>query len=122
MNLNCEILSVGTELLLGNITNTNARFLSEALAGIGVNVLYHSVVGDNEERLTEAFNLALGRCDVVILTGGLGPTTDDITKETVFKALGLESQFNENCYNKIIDYFKAKGKNCPDNNKKSQLT
>ena len=118
MNLNCEILSVGTELLLGNITNTNARFLSEALADIGVNVLYHSVVGDNEERLTESFNLALSRCDVVILTGGLGPTTDDITKETVFKALGLESQFNENCYNKIVDYFKAKGKNCPDNNKK----
>ena len=118
MNINCEILCVGTELLLGNITNTNARFLSEELANIGVNVLYHSVVGDNTERLTESFNLALSRVDLVILTGGLGPTQDDLTKETVFSALGLESEFNEACYDKIVEYFKAKGKTCPDNNKK----
>lgn len=118
MELNCEIIAVGTELLLGNITNTNARFLSEELASAGVNVLYHSVVGDNQKRLTEVFNYALQRANVVILTGGLGPTQDDLTKETVFSSLGLQSEFNESCYNKIVDYFKAKGKQCPDNNKK----
>lgn len=118
MELNSEIIAVGTELLLGNITNTNSRFLSEQLAACGVNVLYHTVVGDNKARLTDAFNLAKTRANVIILTGGLGPTQDDITKETIFEAIGLDSEFNEDCYNKIVDYFKAKGKQCPDNNKK----
>lgn len=118
MELNCEIIAVGTELLLGNITNTNARFLSEELAGVGVNVLYQSVVGDNPQRLTEVFNTALCRTNLVILTGGLGPTPDDLTKETVFDALGLQSEFIQSEYDKILEYFAHKGKECPENNKK----
>lgn len=118
MELNCEIIAVGTELLLGNITNTNARFLSEQLASSGVNVLYQSVVGDNETRLKEVFNNALNRANLVILTGGLGPTPDDLTKETVFDALELQSEFIEAEYQKILDYFAHKGKTCPENNKK----
>ena len=118
MELNCEIIAVGTELLLGNITNTNARFLSEQLASAGVNVLYHTVVGDNPNRLKDTFNNALIRANLVILTGGLGPTPDDLTKETVFDALGLQSEFIESEYDKILAYFEHKGKPCPENNKK----
>lgn len=118
MELNCEIIAVGTELLLGNITNTNARFLSEELANAGVNVLYQSVVGDNPESLKEVFNTALNRTNLVILTGGLGPTPDDLTKETVFDALGLQSEFIGAEYDKILEYFAHKGKECPESNKK----
>jgi nicotinamide-nucleotide amidase len=78
-----EILAVGTELLLGQITNTNARWMSESLAGIGADVLYHQVVGDNLERIVEAIRLASARADVVIVTGGLGPTQDDITRDAL---------------------------------------
>jgi nicotinamide-nucleotide amidase len=78
-----EILAVGTELLLGQITNTNARWMSESLAGIGADVLYHQVVGDNLGRIVDAIRLASARADVVIVTGGLGPTQDDITRDAL---------------------------------------
>ena len=78
-----EILAVGTELLLGQIANTNARWMSEALAGIGADVLHHQVVGDNLERIVEAIRLSSSRADVVIVTGGLGPTQDDITRDAL---------------------------------------
>ena len=84
-----EILAVGTELLLGNITNTNAQFLSELLASAGIDVLYHTAVGDNPQRLRAAVETARGRCDLLVFTGGLGPTYDDMTKETVVEAFGL---------------------------------
>ena len=84
-----ELISVGTELLLGNITNTNARYLSEQCAMLGLSVYYQTVVGDNEARLTETVQMALGRSDCLILTGGLGPTEDDLTKEVCAKALGF---------------------------------
>ncbi len=84
-----EILSVGTELLLGNITNTNARYLSEKLADVGIDVYHQTVVGDNKARLIDAVKLAIKRSDLVITTGGLGPTTDDLTKQTIAEALGL---------------------------------
>jgi len=84
-----EIVGVGTELLLGQIANTNAQWMSERLAGIGVDVLHHQVVGDNLERITDAFRLALSRSDVVISTGGLGPTQDDITRDAIAAALGV---------------------------------
>ena len=83
-----ELISVGTELLMGNIVNTNAAYLSKELAAIGVSVYYQSTVGDNKERLMAAIETALKRADVIILSGGLGPTADDLTKETAAEALG----------------------------------
>ncbi len=84
-----ELVSVGTEILLGNIVNTNAAYLSEKCALLGLSVYYQQVVGDNEDRLMESFKLAYNRSDIIILTGGLGPTQDDITKEVVAKVCGL---------------------------------
>ena len=87
---NTEILSVGTELLLGHVTNTDARDVSELLSGLGINVLYHTVVGDNPRRLKECIELAKSRADIIISTGGLGPTCDDITKQSLAEVFGLE--------------------------------
>jgi nicotinamide-nucleotide amidase len=84
-----EILGVGTEILLGQIANTNAQWMSDRLAEIGVDVLHHQAVGDNEARIAAAVRLALSRADVVIATGGLGPTQDDVTREGIAAALGL---------------------------------
>ena len=78
-----ELLAVGTELLLGNILNTNARDLSQLLSGLGLNVYHHTVVGDNPARLAQAVEIAKGRADILITTGGLGPTCDDLTKKVV---------------------------------------
>jgi nicotinamide-nucleotide amidase len=83
-----EIVAVGTELLLGQIANTNARWISESLAAIGVDVLHHQAVGDNRERIVEAMRLASSRADAVIVTGGLGPTQDDITRDAFADLLG----------------------------------
>jgi nicotinamide-nucleotide amidase len=83
-----EVLAVGTELLLGQIANTNARWMSESLAAIGVDVLHHQVVGDNLDRIVEAMRLSAARADVVIVTGGLGPTQDDITRDALGVLLG----------------------------------
>ena len=79
--MNAEILAIGTELLMGQIANTNAQFITARLSELGVNVHYHTVVGDNAERLKESLSLAFSRSDCVIMTGGLGPTYDDMTKE-----------------------------------------
>ncbi len=84
-----EIVSVGTELLMGQVVNTDAQFIAAGIAPLGYQVFYHITVGDNRERLTEVIQTALSRADVVIFTGGLGPTDDDLTKETVAAALGL---------------------------------
>ena len=84
-----EIISVGTEILLGHITNTDARDISEMLSKIGINVKYHTVVGDNPERLRKCVEIAKGRADVIITTGGLGPTVDDLTKQVLAEAFGL---------------------------------
>ena len=90
-----ELICVGTELLLGNILNTNAKYLSEKCAELGLSLYYHTVVGDNPERLSETVKLAFSRSDVVIFTGGLGPTTDDLTKEVVAETLGLPLVYDE---------------------------
>lgn len=87
--MRAEIVAVGTELLLGQIPNTNARWMSERLAAIGVDVLHHQAVGDNLERIVEALRLATGRADVVLVTGGLGPTQDDITRDAIAAVLGV---------------------------------
>ena len=83
-----EIICVGTEILMGNIVNTNAAFLAEGCAALGLNNYFQTVVGDNEERLTWAFKTAIGRSDIVLVSGGLGPTEDDLTKEVAAKVTG----------------------------------
>ena len=87
---NTEIISVGTELLLGHVTNTDARDISELLSQIGINVLYHTVVGDNPERVKQCVEIARERADIIITTGGLGPTCDDLTKQLLAEAFGLK--------------------------------
>lgn len=114
--MNLEIIAVGTEILHGDIANTNAQYISKKMELIGVDVLYHSVVGDNEKRIKEAFDIALNRADIIIATGGLGPTQDDITKEAVAKLLNLEMIYDEASHNKIKEYFVKKGVIAPENN------
>jgi nicotinamide-nucleotide amidase len=92
--VNCEILAVGTELLLGNTINTDAASLSEMLAQLGINVYWHTVVGDNPKRLSEAVAIAKERADLIITTGGLGPTYDDLTKTVLAQCFGLEMEFH----------------------------
>ena len=116
-----ELISVGTEILLGNIVNTNAAYLSEKCAALGLSCYYQSVVGDNEERLTEAIQAAVSRSDFVILSGGLGPTQDDLTKETAAKVLGKELVMDETSRKRIKDYFEKMGREIPDNNWKQAM-
>lgn len=101
-----ELISVGTELLLGNIVNTNANYLSQKCAELGYDLYYEITVGDNKERLSEVLENSMTRSDVVILTGGLGPTQDDMTKEAVAKVLGRELLMDEPSRKKIEAYFK----------------
>ncbi|WP_295588156.1 competence/damage-inducible protein A [uncultured Oscillibacter sp.] len=105
MSHTAEIIAVGTELLLGNIANTNAQELSQALSAVGINVYWHTVVGDNPERLAQAVDIARRRADVIITTGGLGPTYDDLTKQTVCAAFGLPLVFHPDILEEIRRYF-----------------
>lgn len=93
--MKAELIAVGTEILTGQITNTNAQFLSEKLAELGIDVYFHTAVGDNESRLLSVLDQASQRSDLVILCGGLGPTEDDLTKQTLAKFLGKELVFDE---------------------------
>ncbi len=116
-----EILCVGTELLLGDIVNTNASFLSAELANLGIGVYHHSVVGDNPARLKAALTLALSRADLVIMSGGLGPTKDDLTKETAAELFGRKMQMNEDCLRDIRAYFESTGRVMTENNEKQAM-
>ena len=104
-----ELISVGTEILLGNIVNTNAAYLSEKCAQLGLSLYYQTVVGDNPERLEETLKTALGRSDVVILGGGLGPTQDDLTKEVTAKVLGKELKEDPHTRELIQGFFNTRG-------------
>lgn len=119
--MNAEIIAVGSELLLGQIVNTNARFLSTQLANIGVNVFYHTVVGDNPERLKGAIEIAEARTDLIIFTGGLGPTKDDLTKETIASHLGRGLVHDEAALESIEQYFQAVKRPMTENNRKQAL-
>lgn len=99
-----ELVCVGTELLLGNIVNTNAAYLAEMCARLGLSMYYQSVVGDNEERMTQVIAQAVDRSDVVILCGGLGPTQDDLTKEVTAKVMGMKLVEDEHTRNCILEY------------------
>lgn len=114
--MNAEILAVGTELLMGQIVNTNAQYISQKLNSIGVNVYYHSVVGDNTSRLKDSILTALGRCDVVVMTGGLGPTQDDLTKETTASVFDKKLVLHEDSLNKIKAFFDRIQRKMSDNN------
>lgn len=116
--MKAEILAVGTELLMGQISNTNAQYISSKLPNVGVGVYYHSVVGDNPDRLQESLKLALERCDVVITTGGLGPTQDDLTKEIIANVLGKKLVLDEESLGLIKDYFNRVGRKMTANNEK----
>lgn len=119
--MKAEIIAVGTELLLGEILNTDAQFLASELSLLGIDVYYQSVVGDNEKRLTDTIRLALSRSDIVITSGGLGPTSDDITKETLAKAMGVEIELHEPSLERIKDYFKKMGRNMAQINEKQAV-
>jgi nicotinamide-nucleotide amidase len=114
--MNAELLAVGTELLLGNVTNTDARDLSEGLSALGINVYWHTVVGDNPERLTECVEIARRRADLIITTGGLGPTCDDLTKQVLAKAFGLELYYDEAEAQGIRAWFQKRGYPMTENN------
>ena len=112
---NTEILSVGTELLLGHITNTDTRDISEMLSRIGVNVRYQTVVGDNPERLAQCVGIAKERADVIITTGGLGPTCDDLTKQVLAESFGLKLVENAAEREGLYEYIRT-GKQFTPNN------
>lgn len=116
--MNFEIISIGTEILLGQIVNTNARDISRLLSELGMNVYYTTVVGDNPERLKEALEVACKRVDGIITTGGLGPTEDDLSKETIAEFCGLKCVTHKESKRRLIDYFEKQGKYMPQNNLK----
>ena len=118
-----ELISVGTEILLGNIVNTNAAYLSEKCAGFGLSLYNQQVVGDNEDRLIEALKVAIGRSDIVILSGGLGPTQDDLTKEVTAKVMECELVEDAPSKENIVRMLKNFGlkNNITENNWKQAL-
>lgn len=116
-----ELICVGTELLLGNIVNTNAAYLAEQCAGLGLSCYFQTVVGDNAERLELVLRTAMQRSDIVILSGGLGPTEDDLTKETAAKVCGRKLVLHEASKAAIEAYFRRKGVEPTDNNWKQAM-
>lgn len=119
--MTCEIISVGTEILLGEILNTNTQYISEELASIGIGVYYHTTVGDNVDRLKNILDIAIKRADLIIITGGLGPTKDDLTKETVADVLNTELYLDKDSLKNIQDNFEGRNYKMPLNNKKQAL-
>lgn len=112
-----EIVSVGDEITTGYILNTNAPFLSQSLAEIGVRVLYHTTVSDDMDAMVDAFAVALRRADVVICTGGLGPTKDDLTRQAAAAVLGVELTFDQPSFDHIVQLFSRRGREMPDSNR-----
>lgn len=116
-----EILCVGTELLIGDIVNTNAAYLSRRLAALGIGVFWQNVVGDNPERLAAELRTALERADLVVLSGGLGPTKDDLTKEVAASVFGRETELCPEALERIERYFAATGRVMTENNRKQAM-
>jgi nicotinamide-nucleotide amidase len=121
MSLKAEIIGIGTELLLGQIVNTNARDISERLSSLGIDVLYHTAVGDNPGRIDAVFRTALQRSDLIITTGGLGPTLDDLTKERVAEVLGLPLELRAAELETLQSRFTRRGIEMPPNNIKQAM-
>ena len=119
--MTAEIICVGTELLLGDILNTNAQFLSRELAELGISVMHQHVIGDTPARLKELVLQAKSRSDLLVFSGGLGPTEDDLTKETVAEAFGDTLAFDEGEWQKIIDFFARTNRRPTPNNRKQAM-
>ncbi len=119
--MEAEIIAVGTELLLGDILNTNAQFLSRELASLGISVHFQTVVGDNPARLESVVQMARARSDLLVFSGGLGPTDDDLTKETVARAYGDSLRFDGEELEKIKSFFAAWGRTMPETNRKQAM-
>ena len=119
--MRCCILSVGTELLFGHTINTNAAYLSKELNLLGFDVMYHFVVGDNDGRLSETLKSALEKCDLIITTGGLGPTEDDITKETIADVFDEELVMHAESFAALERYAKKRGRKLTENNYKQAM-
>lgn len=117
----CELISVGTEILLGDILNTDAQFLSQELAKLGISVMHQSTVGDNADRLKSLLDEAARRSDIIILSGGLGPTPDDITKEVCCEFFGKKMYLHKESLDRMTAYFKEKSRPMPDNNIKQAM-
>ncbi|MBP2001046.1 nicotinamide-nucleotide amidase [Paenibacillus shirakamiensis] len=119
--MKAEIIAVGTELLLGQIVNTNARYLSEELAALGVDVYFQTVVGDNFIRLQQAIHIAEDRADIIIFSGGIGPTQDDLTKDALAASLGLELHIDRQAMDNVEAFFKNRGSIMTENNGRQAL-
>ena len=117
MSHTAELIAVGTELLLGNIANTDAQMLSQGLSALGINVYYHTVVGDNPERLRAAVELAKSRADLILTTGGLGPTCDDLTKNVLAACFGKELVYNQEAEERCRAFFQKIGREMTTNNR-----
>ena len=119
--MTAEIICVGTEILLGNIVNTNAAYLAEKLAASGLDCYYQTVVGDNAERLAGVLKCAMERSDVILLSGGLGPTEDDLTKETVAKVCGKKLSVDDHSMERIAEFFAVRDIQPTENNWKQAM-
>lgn len=120
-DMTVELICVGTELLLGSIVNTNAAYLAEKCADLGLSCYFQTVVGDNEERLSLTLSQAVKRSDIVILCGGLGPTEDDLTKETAARVCGVELELSQSVKESIRAYFEKRGMDAAENNWKQAM-
>lgn len=118
MSLSAEIIAVGTEILLGEITNTDAVVVAQALSELGINAYYQTVVGDNPERLRDVIEIAKSRADIIITTGGLGPTFDDLTKNVAAEAFGRKLCLHKPSLERIEGYFERLGRKMTDNNRR----
>lgn len=119
--MKAEIIAVGTELLLGQITNTNARYLSQQLSYIGIDVYYQTVVGDNLNRLKQAIELASSRADVILFSGGIGPTQDDLTKDALAEVLGRSIYIDPASMEKVASFFEGRNITMTENNRRQAL-
>jgi competence/damage-inducible protein CinA-like protein len=113
-----EIITIGTEILLGEIVDTNTRYIARTLRGMGVNIYRTTTIGDNTERIAEAIRHSMGRADIVITTGGLGPTVDDPTRDAVAKAAGVELEFREDLWEQVVAVISRYGRKPSENQKR----
>ena len=119
--MRAEIVSIGSELLLGQIVDTNAAFIARQLAALGIDLFQKTTVGDNLSRVAAALEAALGRAEIVITTGGLGPTEDDVTREAVARATGRELEFHPELLDQIEAFFRARGLPLSPSNRRQAL-
>src|SRR5512134_3447009 len=113
-----EIITIGTEILLGEIVDTNTRYIARLLRGLGVDLYRTTTIGDNVERIAEAIRNAIERADIVITTGGLGPTVDDPTREAVARAFGVETEFREDLWEQVVEVIARYGRKPSENQRR----